>query len=98
MDIFNEKRREAIESGRYLCSVCGETMFFENEMEMTLICPKCGHECDIERYGVEDDDEYEALYPTYEEFIGEYEDDEEEEDEDDSGETYEEVFDELDDD
>lgn len=98
MRFFNEKWQEAIKTGKFICSVCGKTMFFEDDWEETLICSKCGHECDINRYGVEDDDEYEALYPTYEELTGEAENSTDDEDcEDDSGETYREVCGELED-
>ena len=94
MGFFNEKWIEAMKSGKFICSVCGELMFFENEWEEVLICPRCGHECLTDRYGIEDDDKYYALYPTIEELTGEYEEDDED---DDSGERYEDVHGELDD-
>lgn len=43
-------------------------MEFEDEWEDTLICPECGHSVDLEHYGFENDEEYDALYPSKEEF------------------------------
>lgn len=39
-------------------------MEFEDEWEDTLVCPVCGHSVDLEHYGMENDEEYDALYPT----------------------------------
>lgn len=39
-------------------------MEFEDEWEDTLVCPACGHSVDLEHYGMENDEEYDALYPT----------------------------------
>lgn len=39
-------------------------MEFEDEWEDTLVCPTCGHSVDLEHYGMENDEEYDALYPT----------------------------------
>ncbi len=94
MSIFNKKQIEAMLGGNYICYRCGAEMEFEDEWEDALICPRCGHSVDLEHYGFEDDEEYEALYPTREEVLG-YEEDEEEDNE--YGETYEEVCGELDD-
>ena len=93
MSFFNEKRIKTMSSGNYICSQCGANMEFEDEWEDTLVCPKCGHDIDVDRYGCERDEEYEALYPTKEEVVG-YD---EEEDDDECGETYDEVCGELDD-
>lgn len=93
MSIFNEKRIEAMFSGDYICSECGAKMEFEDEWEDTLVCPQCGHGVDLEHYGFESDEEYEALYPTREEVVG-YED---EDDDNEYGETYDEVCGELED-
>lgn len=38
-------------------------MEFEDEWEDTLVCPACGHSVDLEHYGMENDEEYDALYP-----------------------------------
>ncbi len=92
MSIFNEKQIEAMFGGDYICSECGGKMEFEDEWEDTLVCPACGHDIDIERYGFENDEEYEAQYPTKEEVLG-YDDEEEEEEH--CGETYDEVCGEL---
>lgn len=35
-----------------------------DEWEDTLVCPACGHSVDLEHYGMENDEEYDALYPT----------------------------------
>ncbi|GHV42178.1 hypothetical protein FACS189490_10570 [Clostridia bacterium] len=89
MSFFNEKWIAAMQTGNYICSECGGAMEFEDEWEETLVCLACGHEVDIERYGYSDDEEYDALYPTREEVMGD------EDDEDDTGETYDEVYGEL---
>lgn len=91
---FNDDLMEALDTGMYICSKCGAFMNFEDEeFKDVLICPECGHEVEFDRYGIEDDDEFDALYPTKEEVCG-YDD---EDDSDDAGETYEEVCNELDD-
>lgn len=82
---------KAFLTNHYTCHECGAKMEFEDEYEMTLICPECGHECDIDDYGLEDVDEYDRYPPPPDE-------DEDDEDEDDSGETYDEVCGELSDD
>lgn len=92
MSFFNEKQIKAMFGHNYICSKCGGKMEFEDEWEDTLICPVCGYDIDLDRYGFESDEEYEAQYPTREEVIG-YEDSEE----DDNGESYDEVCGELDD-
>lgn len=93
MGFFNDTVVKALKSGEYICSRCGALMEFEDEeWKDTLICPKCGHEIDYDRYGFEDDDEYNALYPTKEEVLGYYDEDDDEED---TGETYDEVHGEL---
>lgn len=94
MSIFNEAMIEALLSGRYICSQCGNRMQFEDELnEDILICPICGHSVDLDRYGCEDDEEFERLYPTKEELLGEYEEEDDEE-----CEIYEEECGELEDD
>lgn len=93
MSFVNDKLKEGLLEGRYICSECGATMEFEDEWEDVLICPKCGHSVELEHYGFENEEEYESLYPTKEEVVG-YEENERE---DNSGETYEEVCGELDD-
>ncbi len=94
MSMFNEKQMEAMFGGNYICSKCGGKMEFEDKWEETLVCPACGHDVAVERYGMENDEEYEAQYPTREEVVG-YEDDKDEDDY--CGETYDEVCGELDD-
>ena len=71
-------------------------MEFEDDYEDTLVCPNCGHSIDLDRYGYEDDESYEKLYPTREEVLGIAENDEDYEDNP-YGETYDEVCGELDD-
>lgn len=56
MSFFNDAQKDALLTGRYICS-------------------KCGHSVELERYGMEDDEEYEALYPTREEVCGEFDED-----------------------
>ena len=70
MSIFNEKQTKAMLNNEYVCSQCGEKMEFEDEWEDILVCPHCGHSVDLDRYGCEDDEEYEKLYPTREEVLG----------------------------
>lgn len=50
-------------------------MQFEDEWEDILVCLECGHSVELEQYGMEDDEEYEALYPTREEVCGELDED-----------------------
>lgn len=87
MSFFNEKLIKVLFSRDYICDKCGAKMEFEDEWENTLVCTQCGYDIDIDRYGFESDEEYEALFPL--------QDDEEETYED--GETYDEVCGELDD-
>lgn len=71
-----------------ICPNCGSVMEKYDHGRM-LICNSCGLDIPKDRL-----DDWEELYPTYEEVMGI----EPDEDEDDSGETYEEVYGELDDD
>lgn len=72
MSFFNDAQKDALLTGRYICSKCGARMQFEDEWEDVLVCLECGHSVELERYGKEDDEEYEALYPTREEVCGEF--------------------------
>lgn len=65
MSFFNDAQKDALLTGRYICSKCGARMQFEDEWEDILVCLECGH----------DDEEYEALYPTREEVCGEFDED-----------------------
>lgn len=71
MSFFNDAQRDALLTGRYICIECGALMEFEDEYEEVLICPECGHSVDLEHYGFENDEAYEALYPTREEVCDE---------------------------
>lgn len=62
MSFFNDAQRDGLLTGRYICSECGGLMEFEDEWEDTLVCPACGHSVDLEHYGMENDEEYDALY------------------------------------
>lgn len=93
MGFFNEKLVEALFSGNYICSVCGAEMNFEDEWKDVLICPSCDHSVELERYGFENDEAYDALLPSMDEII-----DSEDEDEEYTGEIYDEVCGELSDD
>lgn len=75
MSFFNDAQKDALLTGRYICSKCGARMQFEDEWEDILVCLECGHSVELERYGMEDDEEYEALYPTREEVCGEFDED-----------------------
>lgn len=70
MSFFNDAQIDALFTGRYICSQCGAKMEFEDKYEDVLVCPSCGHSVDFEHYGFENDEEYEALYPTKEEVLG----------------------------
>ena len=92
-NFFNKKQIEAFETGQYWCDKCGSIMEFEDEdSHDILICPCCGAETDVDHYGFDSDEEYEALYPTREEVLGEEDDDEPEETYDDD------LYEQLDDD
>ena len=66
MGFFNEKRIEAMFGGGYTCSKCGKKMVFEDKYEDTLVCESCGHSIFAEMYGQEDEEDYDSLYPRYE--------------------------------
>lgn len=90
MGFLNDELSKALYTGDYICSDCGAKMFFEDEVtEDVLICPDCGHSVDLEHYGIENEEDYDALYPTREEVCG-YDDYGSEENE-----TYDEVCGEL---
>lgn len=82
MSIFNDKMLKAMGAHKYICNECGGVMEFEDEWEDSLVCPSCGNSMDLDMYGFADEDEYNALYPSREEVLGE------EDDEDNEGETY----------
>lgn len=63
MSIFNEKRWLAFETGKFICAKCGATMKFTDKWEDRLLCPKCGYEIELELYGMDGEEEYDALYP-----------------------------------
>jgi tRNA(Ile2) C34 agmatinyltransferase TiaS len=63
MSIFSEKWWMAFETGKYICSECGGEMKFTNKWEDRLRCPKCGHEVQTDLYGIESEEEFDALYP-----------------------------------
>lgn len=95
MGFFSDKHIIAMRTGIYPCDKCDGTMVFEDESEETLICTKCGYEVYIDDYGFTEE-ELENRYPTREEVTGEYEDDFDEDNP--WGDTYDEVYNELDDD
>ena len=92
MSFFNDKRIDAMMSGRYICDQCGSVMEWEDEWEDSLICPNCGNSVNPEKYGFSSDEEYEALFPTEKDVLGADDDDETP-----AGERYDEVCGELDD-
>ena len=93
MSFFNDAQIHGMLTGEYVCPECGAAMKWEDDHEEVLICPECGYESELDRYGFGDDSEYEALYPTKADIYGV--DDEADED---CGETYDEVYGELNDD
>ena len=56
MSFFNDAQRDALFTGRYICSECGGLMEFEDEYEDILVCPACGHSVELEHYGFENKD------------------------------------------
>lgn len=95
MSFFNDAQIKGMETGLYPCPECEAAMEWEDEYREVLICPNCGYEDTLDRYGFTDE-EYEALYPIKDEVCG-YDDIEDEEDEY-NGESYDEVYGELSDD
>lgn len=97
--MFSEKLVSGLKTGIYPCQNgdCDGLMVFEDEKwRDVLICPKCGYSCDLDDYG-KTEEERELDYPTEEEareLLGEEYDCE---DKDECSETYEEVYNELDD-
>lgn len=70
----------------YICPECGNDMVWEDRTLGALVCEKCGYGVNKDRYGKSDDDEeYEDIWPYYDE-----------DDDEDSGEEYEQVYNELD--
>jgi transcription initiation factor IIE alpha subunit len=69
MEFFNKKQLEAMKTGVYICENCGSQMEFEDQWEDSLVCLNCGNSTDVDHYGFTDE-EYDALYPTYEEVMG----------------------------
>ena len=96
--MFSEKLIRGLKTGEYPCTKCGWPMIFEDEeWRDVLVCtnPECSFSCGIDEYGKEEGEE-EIDYPTEEEarrLLGEETDKEEE---DQYGESYEEVYNELD--
>ncbi len=83
MSIFNDAMLKAMKTHRYICNKCGADMVFEDKWKTVLVCPSCNNSMDLDMYGFADEDEYNALYPSREEVLGE-----EDDDEDNEGETY----------
>lgn len=69
MSIFNEKQIEAMRSGVYICSCCGQRMEFEDEWEETLVCPNCGDSVGVDEYGWDESEEERGFYPKKEEIL-----------------------------
>lgn len=94
--MFNEQLVKGLETGNYPCPRCKKPMVFEDEKwRDVLVCtdPTCGYSCNLDDYG-KTDDEIENSYPTREEVLDCPDEDAEADDW--CGETYEEVYDELD--
>lgn len=41
MSFFNDAQKDALLTGRYICSKCGARMQFEDEWEDILVCLEC---------------------------------------------------------
>lgn len=63
MSFFNDAQKDALLTGRYICSKCGARMQFEDEWEDILVCLACGPSVALGRSGVEGGEGYGALYP-----------------------------------
>lgn len=50
MSFFNDAQKDALLTGRYICSKCGARMQFEDEWEDILVCLECGHSVELERF------------------------------------------------
>lgn len=97
--MFSEKLVKGLKTGIYPCQNegCDGLMVFEDEKwRDTLVCPKCGYSCDLDDYG-KTEEEIEMDYPTEEEARGLLGGGYDCGDGDECGETYEEVYNELDD-
>lgn len=70
MSFFNDAQKDALLTGRYICRECGALMKFEDEYEDVLICSECGYSEDSDRYGFENDEAFDATYPTKDEVCG----------------------------
>jgi DNA-directed RNA polymerase subunit M/transcription elongation factor TFIIS len=79
---------DAVFDKDYICKECGSKMVWEDEQAGFLVCENCGYGTDLDHYG-KTDEEWEDEYPII------Y-DEEDERDPDDNGETYDEVYNELD--
>lgn len=56
---MNEKLRKALETGEYTCPECGEPMIFDDEERKdSLVCENCSYSCYLDEYG-DDPDEVE---------------------------------------
>ena len=64
---FNEKAIEGMLTGIYICPNCGGRMIFEDDDCSSLVCPNCGDDVDYEKYGFDNDEDYDALYPLVDE-------------------------------
>ena len=54
---MNEKRKKALETGKYICPECGKLMVFEDEQwRDSLVCENCGYSCKLDDYGDDPDD------------------------------------------
>lgn len=69
MSFFNDKLSDALFSHEYFCSKCGGKMEFEDQYEDVLVCLSCGHSVDLDEYGLEDENQYDKLYPTEDDFL-----------------------------
>ena len=56
MNFFNDAQKDALLTGRHICSECGALMQFEDEWEDILVCLECGHSVDLDHYGMENDE------------------------------------------
>lgn len=87
--LFEKRRWVLAHTGKYLCAKCGAEMEFEDELEMVLVCPECGHNVTVNQFACDDEeDPYSTIYGDDDDDIIEIPIDSRYDDEDYCGEYY----------
>lgn len=63
---MNDKLKNALFSGNYVCPECGNRMVFEDEQwKDSLVCENCGYSCGLDDYGQDPEEvEYRQITET----------------------------------